>query len=222
MGSGYRSLGQYVIQSVPKQLDGLIRRYEARKNENGQRETLGDDIKCTAIELLVPTDLKKHLILNKSRLTSYSLIKQEIEVLIETMLGSKGKIHRPGSADAAASNQGPAPMEVDSFATWLGSLVKGKGKGKGGKGTPKGGKSNDKDMTCYNIVKRDTKLRIVGVRKRMDLKAQKMEKGRKAQAKAQAMARKEKERESIRNMHRPLMRPQEKKMPSMKRVMNRE
>jgi len=130
VGSGYRSLGQYVIQSVPKQLDGLIRRYEARKNENGQRETLGDDIKCTAIELLAPTDLKKHLILNKSRLTSYSLIKQEIEVLMETMLGSKGKIHRPGSA-AAASSQGPAPMEVDSFAAWLGSLVKGKGKGKG-------------------------------------------------------------------------------------------
>ena len=108
----------------------MIRRYEARKNENGQRETLGDDIKCTAIELLVPQDLEKHLILNKSRLTSYSLIKQEIEVLMETMLGSKGKIHRPGSA-AAASSQGPAPMEVDSFAAWLGSLVKGKGKGKG-------------------------------------------------------------------------------------------
>ena len=208
------------VRPAVEQLDDLIRRYEARKNENGQRETLGDDIKCTAIELLVPQDLEKHLILNKSRLTSYSLIKQEIEVLMETMLGSKGKNHRPGSAAAAASNQGPAPMEVDSFATWLGSLVKGKGKGKGGKGTPKGGKSNDKDMTCYNIVKRDTKLRIVGVRKRMDLKAQKMEKGRKAQAKAQAMARKEKERESIRNMHRPLMRPQEKKMPSMKRVMN--
>jgi hypothetical protein len=96
----------------------------------GQRETLGDDIKCTAIEFLVPTDLEKHLILNKSRLTSYSLIKQEIEVLMETMLGSKGKIHRPGSA-AAASSQGPAPMEVDSFAAWLGSLAKGKGKGKG-------------------------------------------------------------------------------------------
>ena len=132
------------VRPAVEQLDDLIRRYEARKNESGQRETLGDDIKCTATELLVPTDLEKHLILNKSRLTSYSLIKQEIEVLMETMLGSKGKIHRPGSA--AASSQGPAPMEVDSLAAWLGSLVKGKGKGKGSKGN-KGGKNNDKDMT---------------------------------------------------------------------------
>ena len=54
----------------------------------------------------------------------------------------------------------------------------------------------------------------------MVLNAQKMEKVRQAQAKAQAMARKEKEKESRRNMHRPLMRPERKKMPSMKRVMN--
>lgn len=29
------------------------------------KTTLGDDIECTAIELLVPTDLEKHLILKK-------------------------------------------------------------------------------------------------------------------------------------------------------------
>ena len=34
-------------------------------------------------------------------------------------------------------------MEVGSFTAWLGSLVKGKGKGKGGKRNPKGGKNND-------------------------------------------------------------------------------
>eukprot|EP00435_Cladocopium_sp_Y103_P049824 s1304_g15.t1 len=137
-----------------EQLDDLIRRYEARRNESGQKESLGDDIKCTAVELLVPQDLEKHLILNKNRLTSYSLMKQEI-VLMETMVGSKGKIHRPGSS-AAASSQGPAPMEVDAITLWLGSLVK--GKGKGSKGNPKGGKSksgkgSDKDIRCYNCGK---------------------------------------------------------------------
>ena len=141
------------VRPAIEQLDDLIRRYEARKNENGLRETLSDDIKCTAIELLVPQDLEKHLILNKSRLTSYALIKQEIEVLMETMMGSKSKIHRPGSA-AASSSQGPAPMEVDSLAQWLGSLVKGKGKGsKGSSKGNKGGKTSDKDITCYNCGK---------------------------------------------------------------------
>ena len=129
------------VRPAVEPLDDLIHRYA-----NGERETLGDDVKCAAIKLLVSTDMEKHLIFNKSRLTSHSLIKQEFEALMETMLGSKGKLHRPGSA-AAASNQGPAPMEVDSFAASLGSLVKGKGKGKGRTGNPKGGKSNDKDMT---------------------------------------------------------------------------
>ena len=102
------------MRPAVEHLDDLTRRSEARKNGNGQRETLGDDIKCTAIELLVSADLEKHLILNKSRLISYSLIKQEIEALMETMLGSTGKIHRPGSA--AASSQGPAPSILRSMA----------------------------------------------------------------------------------------------------------
>eukprot|EP00434_Breviolum_minutum_P042976 symbB.v1.2.038276.t1/scaffold5896.1/size48089/1 len=150
------------VRPAIEQLDDLIRRYEARKNESGAREVLSDDIKCTAIELLVPQDLEKHLILNKSRLTNYSLIKQEIEVLMETTLGSKSKIHRPGSA-AASSHQGPAPMEVDAITQWLGSLVKGKGKGKGSgkgnKGDKGGGKKGNpsKDIECYNCGKKGHK-----------------------------------------------------------------
>ena len=85
------------VRPALEQLDDLIRRYEARKNEAGKREVLSDDIKCTAVELLVPQDLEKHLILNKSRLTNYQDIKQEIETLMETVLGAKGKIHRPGT-----------------------------------------------------------------------------------------------------------------------------
>ena len=144
------------VRPAIEQLDDLIRRYEARKNESGAREVLSDDIKCTAIELLVPQDLEKHLILNKSRLTNYSLIKQEIEVLMETTLGSKSKIHRPGSV-AASSSQGPAPMEVDAITQWLGSLVKGKGKGKGkgpkGQSKGKDNKGSGKGVECYNCGK---------------------------------------------------------------------
>ena len=146
------------VRPALEQLDDLIRRYEARKNEAGRREVLSDDIKCTAVELLVPQDLEKHLILKKARLTNYQDIKQEIETLMETVLGAKGKIHRPGSA-AASTAQGPAPMDVDAVAQLLGSLVKGKGNGKGSKGDKGGGKKGNpnKDIECYNCGKKGHK-----------------------------------------------------------------
>ena len=86
------------------------------------------------------------------------------------------------------------------------------------------GKIMTKIWPVRTVVNRDVRLQIVGVRRKTVLKAQKVERERKAQAKAQTkaqlMARKEKEKESRRNMHRPSMRPERKKMPSMKRVMN--
>ena len=140
------------VRPAMEQLDDLMRRYEARRNERGEREVLSQDIKCTSLELLVPTDIERHLILNKNRLGTYEEMKQEIEVLIETVAGAKGKVHRPGSSGASGSGQGPAPMDVDAFTKVLNSLVKGskgqkggKGKGKdkgGGKGK---GKGNGKD-----------------------------------------------------------------------------
>ena len=66
-------------------------------------------------------------------------MRQEIEVLIETVVGAKGKIHRPGSGPASGSGQGPAPMDVDALLKVLNSLVKGGSKGGKGKGKDKGG-----------------------------------------------------------------------------------
>ena len=43
------------VRPAIEQLDDLMRRYEARRNEQGNRETLSEDIKCTSLELLVPT-----------------------------------------------------------------------------------------------------------------------------------------------------------------------
>ena len=86
---------------------------------SGTRETLSDDIKSASLELLVPTDLEKHLILNKNRLTSYELMKQEIELVVESSVGSKGAIARPGPA---SSSSGPQPMDVDAVTQWISSL----------------------------------------------------------------------------------------------------
>ena len=91
------------VRPAMEQLDDLMRRYEARRNERGERDVLSQDIKCTSLELLVPTDIERHLILNKNRLGTYEEMKQEIEVLIETVAGAKGKVHRPGSSGASGS-----------------------------------------------------------------------------------------------------------------------
>ena len=77
------------VRPAIEQLDDLMRRYEARRNEQGNRE-----IKCTSLELLVPADIERHLFLNKSRLTTYQDMRQEIEVLI----WSQAKFTDPGPA----------------------------------------------------------------------------------------------------------------------------
>ena len=138
-----------------RQLEDLFRRYENRKNEAGERERLSEDIKATSLELLAPSDIERHLLLNKGRLTTYAMMKSENDLVIESSLGSKAPISRPGAA--SSSDSGPAPMDVDSL---INSLVKGKGSGgKGkskGKGKDKGsgGKgSTSKDIVCFNCGK---------------------------------------------------------------------
>ena len=88
-----------------EQLEDLVRRYEARRSTSGTRELLSDDIKSASLDLLVPNDLEKHLILNKNRLTTYELMKQEIELVVESSVGSKGSVTRPGQASSSSGPQ---------------------------------------------------------------------------------------------------------------------
>ena len=76
------------VRPAIEQLEDLVRRYEARKSASGTRETLSDDIKSASLELLVPTDLEKHLILNKNRLTSYER-NRKLNWLLNQVLGQK-------------------------------------------------------------------------------------------------------------------------------------
>ena len=82
------------VRPAIEQLEDLVRRYEARRSASGTGELLSDDIKSASLELLVPNDLEKHLILNKNRLTTYELMRQEIELVVESSVGSKGSVTR--------------------------------------------------------------------------------------------------------------------------------
>ena len=66
--------------------------------------------------------------------------------------------------------------------------------GKGSRGSPKGGESNDRDMTCYNCAKA-AGLQIVEVKNKDDSQVFKDRKGKKGASKGSNEARQEKEQE---------------------------
>ena len=121
-----------------------MKRYERRKDPNGNYEKISDDIKQAALEMLVPEDLENHLVLNKHRLTTFQMAHDEIVTIIEARTGVTVKepsIRQPtGRADRDA-------MDVDSFG-------KGKGKGRGkGRGKGKQGGAQKFQGTCHNCGK---------------------------------------------------------------------
>ena len=109
--------------------EDMVKRYESRKNDKGEREKLGEDIKMSTLESLVPEDLEKHLLMNQSRLKTYELMREEIVGFVEARHGTK--INEP-RIQATTSNA----MDVDA----LGKAGKG---GKGNKGWEKGGKGKE-------------------------------------------------------------------------------
>lgn len=115
----------------------MVKRYEARKNDKGVRETLSEDLKMSSLESLVPEDLEKHLLMNQSRLKTYELMREEIVAYVEARHGMKIQ-------DARIQQTTNNAMDVDALAK--GSWGKdGKGKSKGNKGG-KDGKGKGKGV----------------------------------------------------------------------------
>ena len=97
-----------------------LRLYEGRKRADGTRHVLDDEIKSSVLESMCPSDLERHLQLNRSRYSSYDDVKQEITLYLESRLGSRMKLD-------------PNAMDIGGFSK------DGKGKGKKGKGVGKKG-----------------------------------------------------------------------------------
>ena len=97
-----------------------LRLYEGRKRADGTRHVLDDEIKSSVLESMCPSDLEKHLQLNRARYSSYDDVKQEIILYLESRLGSRMKLD-------------PNAMDIGGF-----GKEGGKGKGKKGKGGKKG------------------------------------------------------------------------------------
>ena len=121
-----------------EKMDDLVRRYSSRRDAHGNAHNLAEDIRMSSLEALLPDDLEKHVQLNRARLTSYGVLREEIKTYCECRghanarnMKQKGSSH-PGGDD---------PMDIGAFGKGKGK----QGKGKQGKGKGKGKHGQDKD-----------------------------------------------------------------------------
>ncbi len=113
-----------------------LRLYEQRKRADGTRHTLDEEIKISVLEHLCPSELERHLQLNRARYVTYQDVRDEVSLYLETRLGAKLKV-----GTAAQPSDESAPMDIGAFDK---GGKKGKGKGKDGKGKNKGQKGKGK------------------------------------------------------------------------------
>ena len=126
-----RSLLREILCAIEK-MEDLVRRYSSRRDAQGNAHNLAEDVRMSPLEALLPDDLAKHVQLNRARLTSYGVLREEIKTYCECRghatarnTKQKGPSH-PGGDD---------PMDIGAF---------GKGKGKGKQGKGKHGKGRGK------------------------------------------------------------------------------
>ena len=131
-----------------------------------EMHNLAEDTRMSSLEALLPDDLDKHVQLNRARLTSYGVLRDENKTYCECRghanarnMKQKGSSH-PGGDD---------PMDIGTFGKGKGEQGKdkhGKGKGKGKQGQQgQHGQNKDKSkdkskdsVECWNCGKRGTLL----------------------------------------------------------------
>ena len=131
-----------------------LRIYESRRKADGTRHRLDDEIKIAVMEKLVPTELEKHLQLNRTRYTSYDDVRAEVVLFLESRLGHRPKMANPGDPNAmdvgAFEQKGKGKGKKGGKKGGKGKSGKGAPKGKGGKGNAPAGKET---RTCNNCGK---------------------------------------------------------------------
>ena len=66
-----------------EKMEDLVRRYSSRRDAQGNAHNLAEDICLSSLEALLPDDLEKHVQLNRARLTSYGVLREEIKTYCE-------------------------------------------------------------------------------------------------------------------------------------------
>ena len=155
------------LMGAIERIADLERRYCVRRDAQGNAHTLAEDIRMSSLEALLPDDLVKHAQLNRARLNSYDLLREENKTYCEC----RGHAARNGKQKGSSQPGGDDPMDIGAFG-------KGKGKGKQGKGKHGKGSKDNKDRTrartrtrtrirlnVGTVESADTTRKTVGVRR---------------------------------------------------------
>jgi hypothetical protein len=130
------------LQATIETLEDKMRRYCSRKDQNGARHTLGDDIRRAALEAVLPQDVEKHIQLNRARLSTYDAMRDEVMSYAEA---------RGVSVDRKSTKtKNPDDMDIGSYQK--GKKGKGKGKGDGKKGGK--GSADKSTIVCWECGKK--------------------------------------------------------------------
>ena len=152
-----------------------MRRYSSRRDAQRNAHSLAEDIRFSSFEALLPDDLEKHVQLNRARLTSYGVLREEIKTYCEC----RGHANARNTRQKGSSHPGgDDPMDTGAFGKKQGQTRQRQarqrqrqGKGKQGQQGQHGqdkDKSKDKNKIRLNvgIVENvDTTRKTVGARR---------------------------------------------------------
>ena len=62
-----------------REMEDLVRRYNSLRDAQGNAHNLVEDIRMSSLEALLPDDFEKQVQLNRARLTSYGVLREEIK-----------------------------------------------------------------------------------------------------------------------------------------------
>ena len=103
-----------------EKMGDLVRRYSSRRDAQANAHNLAEDIRMSSLEDLLPDDLEKYVQLNRARLTSYGVLREEIKTYCEC----RGHANARNTRQKGSSHPGgDDPVEIGAF---------GKGQGKQG------------------------------------------------------------------------------------------
>ena len=130
--------GKCKLEELSEKIEGwmeLVNRYESRRDSSGNRQTLADDIKMSILESMCPSEIERHLQLNRSKFVDFNDMHSELSTYLETRVGVRLKIESLGS-----NKRGEDDMDIGAFGKGKGKGGKFGGKGKGKSDSGKGGK----------------------------------------------------------------------------------
>ena len=144
------------LMGAIERTEDLVRRCCGGRDAQGHPHNLADDIRMSSLEALLQDDLEKHAQLNRARLTSYVVLREEIKTCCEC----GGHAHARNKKDErpVTSRKEMTQWTLVRSANVRASTARAKGKGKQGQQGEQD-KNKDRDhnkdsIECWNCGKR--------------------------------------------------------------------